>query len=63
VGDAGIMVDPRDPQELAEAIIRVLEDADLRLHMREKGLRRASEFTWRKTARQTLEVYEKVAAT
>lgn len=62
VGNAGIMVDPCNTDALADAMLRVLRDPDLRNEMLEKGLERASQFTWEKTARQTLAVYEDVAA-
>ena len=60
VGDAGIMVDPYNVEELAEAIRRVLSDAQLRQQMRQKGLERAALFTWENTARKTVEVYKEV---
>ncbi|HUV05756.1 MAG TPA: glycosyltransferase family 1 protein, partial [Armatimonadota bacterium] len=60
VGDAGIMVDPYNVEELAGAILRVLCDPDLRQEMSAKGLERAKKFSWEETARQTLKVYERV---
>jgi glycosyltransferase involved in cell wall biosynthesis len=39
---------------------RVLADPCLRDELRQKGLARASEFTWERTARQTLAVYRQV---
>ena len=60
VGDAGIMVDPHNVEELAEAILRVLRDPDLRQEMSAKGLEQAKKFSWKETARQTLKVYERV---
>ncbi len=60
VGDAGILVDPEDPNRLAEEIVRVLTDNELKNSMIEKGLSRAKEFTWQKTAEETLQVYNKV---
>jgi glycosyltransferase involved in cell wall biosynthesis len=58
VGDAGILINPYNIEELAEAIRRVLGDAKLRQQMRQEGLERAALFTWENTARQTLKVYE-----
>jgi glycosyltransferase involved in cell wall biosynthesis len=60
VGDAAIMVDPYDVEGLAEAMLRVLTDADLREHLRRKGLERARQFTWERTARETVAVYREV---
>jgi len=59
-GDAAIMVDPHDTEGLAEAMQRVLTDADLRDDLREKGLQRARQFTWERTARETVAVYREV---
>jgi glycosyltransferase involved in cell wall biosynthesis len=54
VGEAGIMVDPHDPDGLAEAMARVLGDPALREELRVKGLQRASSFSWGRTAAATL---------
>jgi glycosyltransferase involved in cell wall biosynthesis len=61
VGDAAIMVDPYDVDGLAEAMHRVLTDTGLREELREKGLARARQFTWERTARETVAVYREVA--
>lgn len=61
VGDAGLTVSPYDPAALAEAIRRVLDDADLRQELRERGLRQARAFSWRLTAERTLAAYEAAA--
>jgi glycosyltransferase involved in cell wall biosynthesis len=62
VGDAAITVTPYDVEALAEAMRRVLTDADLRAELREKGLARAKQFTWERCAQETLAVYEQVLA-
>ncbi len=62
VGDAGLMVPPRDAAAFAAAIGRVLGDAELRQAMRERGLARARAFDWRVTAERTLAAYEAAAA-
>lgn len=61
VGDAGILVNPYDTDSLAQAMRKVLSDDKLREDMIRKGLKRSKEFSWEKTARQTQEVYNKVA--
>jgi glycosyltransferase involved in cell wall biosynthesis len=61
VGDAGLTVSPYDPAALAAAISRVLDDADLRQELRERGLRQARAFSWRVTAERTLAAYEAAA--
>lgn len=59
VGDAALLVDPKDPEEIAVAMHRLLIDRDLHAELRDKGLRRARCFSWETAARSTLEVYRK----
>ena len=58
VGDAGLLVDPFDEQALALAMARVIENSDLAAELCVKGLKRARDFSWRRTAQMTLQVYE-----
>jgi glycosyltransferase involved in cell wall biosynthesis len=58
VGDAGLLVDPLDVDQIAGAIQHVLDDPSLRDTLAEKGVARAREFTWERTARLTMAVYE-----
>ncbi len=60
VGDAGIMVSADDEEGFADAIIRIVSDADLQLELSHKGLARAEFFSWRKAAEETVAVYEGV---
>lgn len=59
-GSAAMLVDPEDEEALAAAIRRILKEPEFAQALKEKGLRRASLFSWKKTAAQTLEVYRKV---
>ena len=61
-GDAAILVNPLNVEELAEAFHRILTDDTLRNDLIEKGLKRAQEFTWEKTAQETLRVYGKTCS-
>jgi len=61
VGDAGIMVSPTDTSGWVEAMRRVLTNRELRDEMVRKGLEQAKQFSWDRTAQQTLEVYRKFA--
>jgi glycosyltransferase involved in cell wall biosynthesis len=61
VGDAAVLVDPLDIDGLASAILTLLTDNDLREQFRMRGLQRAREFSWEKTAKATLQVYQAVA--
>jgi glycosyltransferase involved in cell wall biosynthesis len=58
-GGAALLADPEDPVSIGQAIVRALEADGGR---RERGLLRAGEFTWRQTAKETLEVYREVHA-
>ena len=60
VGDAGIMVNPKNINGLAETIHKVLTDKELRKKMIRKGLKRASLFSWRTSAEETLRICEAV---
>jgi len=60
VGDAAILVDPHDIDGLTVAMWRVLTDEVLRINLISKGLKRASMFSWRRAAQETLAVYRRV---
>jgi len=59
VGDAGVMVPPDSPTDLADAMEDVLTHPDRINALREKGIKRASEFTSERTASLVLASYEK----
>jgi glycosyltransferase involved in cell wall biosynthesis len=61
-GDAARYFDPHDTQGMTAAIADVLDDSELRVEMRERGLAQAARFSWRRTAKETLAVYERVLA-
>jgi glycosyltransferase involved in cell wall biosynthesis len=54
------LVSPTDREALAQAMAELMADADLRVSMLERGLARAAEFRWEKTARETVAIYQKV---
>ncbi len=57
VGDAGVLFEPREVDDLAGALDRVLTDSDLRVDLRTRGLERAGRFTWQRCAQKTFDVY------
>ncbi len=59
VGDAGILVDPYRPDDLACALEAVLTDRDLAARLREKGLTRAKGFSWDRAAEKVLASFQK----
>jgi glycosyltransferase involved in cell wall biosynthesis len=60
-GDAAILVSPEKPWEMAAAVERILARPAAARRLVKKGLIRAGQFTWERTARLTLDVYRKVA--
>lgn len=58
-GDAALLVDPYDVEELATGLNRLLHDAALQKELRERGLLRASQFTWLRAAQETARVYRR----
>jgi len=60
VGDAGIILDPKDEIVWANTIIELLEDKNLRHEMAVKGKERASKFTWRRSAEIALNCFHEV---
>ena len=59
-GEAAVLVDPENVENIAEGIRQVAMDADLRVRLIEAGRKRADGFSWNKCARETLQVLEKV---
>lgn len=59
-GDAVLYVDPRSVEEIAGGVKQLVEDSALRAELMRRGLDRVAEFSWRRAARQTLEVYDEV---
>lgn len=59
-GDAAVLVDPGNPEQMAEALTQVLSDDSFREALKVKGLVRSQKFTWEKCAQETLEVFKKV---
>ena len=56
-GDAAILVDPKDAQGIAEAMVKLAKDEELKKALREKGKMQVAKFDWDKCARETLAVY------
>lgn len=58
-GDAALLFDPRDERAIASAITRLLSDRALASDLSARGVRRAREFSWGRTAALTLESYSR----
>ena len=59
-GNAALLIDPNNPEELAESILKVISDRQLRQDLIDKGKTRASLFSWENTAKKTLEAYRSI---
>jgi glycosyltransferase involved in cell wall biosynthesis len=60
-GNAAILVDPYNVEEIATSILRVLQDNQLCHELSSKGKEQASKFTWEECAQQTLNTYIKAS--
>jgi glycosyltransferase involved in cell wall biosynthesis len=60
--EAALLVEPDDPEAAADALYRCLTEPTLRTDLRQRGLARAANFTWERTAEATLELYRRVLA-
>lgn len=60
VGTAGLRINPDDPHTLAEACLRIAQDAQLREQLRQAGPVQAARFSWGRMAQETLAVYRRV---
>jgi glycosyltransferase involved in cell wall biosynthesis len=60
-GDAAVLVDPHQPEDIATAIERILSDQALSARLRQAGMQRAQTFTYNQCAVQMLQVYREAA--
>jgi glycosyltransferase involved in cell wall biosynthesis len=61
VGDAAFLINPTDPDELCDAMSTILSDQVLREELRQKGLMRAAQFSWKRCGELTAELYHLAA--
>lgn len=59
VGDSALLIDPQSPEQIADALARVLNDRDMREEMRARGIQYARQFTWTRTAQITARSYRR----
>jgi glycosyltransferase involved in cell wall biosynthesis len=59
---AGLLFNPHQTEEITRALADILLDSELRGRMERMGLKRAASFSWQKSARATLEVYNEIVA-
>jgi glycosyltransferase involved in cell wall biosynthesis len=59
-GDAALYFDPARPDELASQIERILQSRELQTSLRNKGIQRAKQFSWKRSALQHLALYKQL---
>ena len=59
-GEAALLFDPRNAEDIAQAMHRLLTDDVLRARLRARGLKRSSEFTWERSAQGVLDACRSV---
>jgi glycosyltransferase involved in cell wall biosynthesis len=62
VGDAAVLVDPYSAEAIADGILSVLRSTHLRDDLRERGLKRAQEYSWARSVQRVRDIYGEVLA-
>ena len=60
-GDAALYFNPKNNLDLAKKINSVLQNKELKDEQIKKGLKQVKKYSWRKMARETLEVYQSLS--
>ncbi len=60
LGDAAYFVNPESEEDIAAGMQKVLEDSQLRDNLIQKGYQQVKKYSWEKTARQILDIYDEV---
>ena len=60
-GESVYYVDPESLDSMKDGITKLWKDEKLRQELSGKGVKRAKDFSWKKTAEQTVKVYEKIS--
>jgi glycosyltransferase involved in cell wall biosynthesis len=60
-GSAAVLIDPDNPEEIAEAVQRVLTTPELQADLSAAGLERSRRFSWKRCAQETLEIVRGLA--
>jgi glycosyltransferase involved in cell wall biosynthesis len=59
-GEAALLVDPLNIDDMAEAMLRLMNNTELQDNLRKKGLQRAAAYTWERTSEMYLDLYEEI---
>lgn len=60
VDNSALLIDPKDTDSLCESMLNVLSNQALYNNLVKSGLKRAAQFSWEKTAKDTIRVYNKI---
>ncbi len=60
IEDAGILINPKKPKEIAIAMEKLLIDESLREKLQEEGFKQAEKFSWEKSAEEFLKILKKI---
>lgn len=60
VGDAGLLVNPLDLNEIVNAMCEISSNSELRNQCVQRGIKQAEKFSWEITAKKTLEAYQNI---
>ncbi len=60
-GDAALLVDPANPDEIASAVSSLERTPSMREDLVKRGYERAGKFSWERTARETMELFRRIA--
>jgi len=59
-GEAALLVDPNNIQEIVEKMNNIVSSIILRKQLMESGFKRVKQFSWKRAAKQTLKVYNEI---
>jgi glycosyltransferase involved in cell wall biosynthesis len=59
-GNAALIIDPFKPEEITEALVKLVKDEDLRVRLIAEGLIQAARFSWKAMAQSVLEIYREI---
>jgi|SRR3989344_2497421 len=59
---AALIADPNDPKDIAKKLLSLVNDSSLRVSLIRKGRERLKDFSWEKTAKETIEVYKNISS-
>jgi glycosyltransferase involved in cell wall biosynthesis len=62
-GSAAVLVNPDDPEEIADAVQRILTNPEVQAQLSAAGLERSKQFSWKRCAKETLNILHGLAGT